>query len=79
MPIKSNLSKILGERRIKMSELAENAGIAKNTVLSLYHEKAKGVTFDVLEKICTTLDCQPGDLFEYIPDKEEAPTNAAQV
>ena len=79
MPIRSNLSRILGERRLKMSELAESAGVAKNTVLSLYHEKAKGVTFDVLEKICAALNCQPGDLFEYIPAKKEESTHATQV
>ena len=68
MSIKVNLSRILGERRIKITELAENAGVAKNTVMALYHERAKGVTWDVLEKICTALKCQPGDLLEYIPD-----------
>jgi putative transcriptional regulator len=71
MPIKIHLSRILGERRIKITELANDAGIAKNTVMGLYHERAKGVTFDVIEKICETLNCQPGDLIEYIPDKDE--------
>jgi putative transcriptional regulator len=70
MAIKSNLSRILGEKRIKMSELAEKAGVAKNTVLQLYHERAKGVTFEVLNKICTTLNCTPGDLLEFVPDDE---------
>jgi len=79
LPIKSNLSRILGERRIKMLELADNAGIAKTTVLSLYHEKAKGITFEVLEKVCAALNCQPGDLFEYVPDKKEESVYATQV
>lgn len=43
MPIKSNLSRILGEWRIKITELAERAGVANNAVLALYHERAKGV------------------------------------
>ncbi len=71
MTIKINLSRILGEKRIKMSELAEEAGLAKNTVLSLYHERAKGITFEVLDKICITLDCQPGDLLTRVPKEEE--------
>jgi len=66
MAIKCNLSRILGERRIKMAELAKRAGLAPNTVLALYHERAKGVTFEVMDKICEALGCQPGDLFERI-------------
>ena len=66
MAIKCNLSRILGERRIKMIELARMAGVAENTVRFLYHEQAKGVTFEVLDKLCAALDCQPGELFERV-------------
>ena len=68
MTIKIHLSRMLGEKRMKMSGLADEAGLAKNTVLSLYHERAKGVTFEVLNKLCEALDCQPGDLLEYLPE-----------
>jgi putative transcriptional regulator len=68
--IKSNLSRILGEKRMKMTELAEKAGVAKNTVIGLYHERAKGVTFEVMDKICKALNCQPGELFEHVEDKD---------
>lgn len=71
MPIKVNLSRILGERRIKITEMSNRAGIAKNTVMALYHERAKGVTWDVLDKVCAALSCQPGDLLEYVPDKQD--------
>lgn len=71
MPIKSNLSRILGERRIKITELAEMAGVSNNTVMALYHERAKGVTFDVLEKICVALDCEPGDILSLIKEKDQ--------
>ena len=66
MAIRCNLSEILGRRRIKMTELAEKAGLAYGTVLSLYHERAKGVTFEVMDKICEALECQPGELFERV-------------
>lgn len=71
MAIKSNLSRMLGERRIKITELAKIAGVANNTVMGLYHEKAKGITFDVLEKLCIALNCQPGELLEYIPEQQK--------
>ena len=70
MPIKIQLSRMLGERRMKMSELASKADVTRNTVNSLYHERAKGVTFEVMSKLCKTLNCTPGDLFEFVPDDE---------
>lgn len=66
MAIKVHLSRILGEKRINISELAKMAGISRNTATALYHEEAKGVTWDVLEKLCIALNCQPKDLLEYI-------------
>ncbi len=69
--IKNNLSEILGRKRLKMSELAEMAGLNRNTVLNLYHAKSTRIEFGVLNKLCAALDCQPGDLIEYIPDKKE--------
>ncbi|WP_371380937.1 helix-turn-helix domain-containing protein [Sporomusa aerivorans] len=70
MTIKCHLSRILGEKRINISELSKMAGIARNTATALYHEDAKGVTWDVLEKLCAALNCQPGDLLEYIPARD---------
>lgn len=68
--IKNNLSEILGKKRIKMSQLSVITGLNKNTVLNLYHEKSTRIEFQVLDKLCAALDCQPGDLLEYIPDQE---------
>lgn len=69
--IKNNLSEILGKKRMKMSELAEMAGLNKNTVLNLYHEKSTRIEFQVLDKLCMALNCQPGDLLEYVPDVDD--------
>lgn len=66
MAIKCHLSRMLGERRMKMLELAKRAGIAENTVRGLYYEKAKGVTFEVMDKICGVLECEVGELFEKV-------------
>jgi putative transcriptional regulator len=63
--IKCHLSRIMGEQKINMASLAEKAGVSKNTVRSLYHEDAKGITWEVLAKLCEALGCQPGDLLEF--------------
>ena len=56
---------------MKMSHLAAAAGISKLTVAALYHEDAKGITFEVLGKICAALGCQPGELLEYVVGERE--------
>ena len=66
--VKCNLSRILGEKKMKMSELAKQSGVSKTTILSLYHEGAKGVTFEVLSKIGTALNCELSDLLEFIEE-----------
>lgn len=71
LAIKIHLSRILGERRINISELAKMACISRNTATALYHEDAKGITWDVLEKLCSALNCQPGDLMEYVSEKQD--------
>ena len=66
--IASNLSEILGRKRIKMSELAQKAGINKNTVLNLYHNRSTRIEFEVLNKICNVLECTPSDILQHTPD-----------
>lgn len=69
--IKIHLSKILGIKRMNMSELAKQTGLSRNTVFLLYHEKSERVDLSTLDKLCVTLDCQPGDLLEHVPDNKE--------
>lgn len=68
MAIRSVLSTRLGEKRIKMSEVVRNTGLAKSTVHNLYHDRVRKVDYQVLDKLCKYLNCQPGDLLEYIPE-----------
>jgi len=66
--INSNLSALLGSKRIKMSELARMAGINKNTVLNLYHNRSTRIEFEGLNKICKILECSPKDILYHTPD-----------
>ena len=65
--VKIHLSRILGEQRLSQKRLAEMAGIRPNTVNAIYHEQVRRIDFDVLDRICRALHCQPGDLLAYIP------------
>lgn len=71
MAIVSKLSTRLGERRLKMSDVVKNTGLAKATVHNLYHDRVTRVDYHVIDKICAYLNCQPGDLLEYISDKPQ--------
>lgn len=66
--IKNNLSKILGEKRMKMAELQRLTGLGKTTIIRLYHNKTTNIDFNTMNKLCAALDCTAHDLFEYIPD-----------
>ena len=70
MPIKVHLGRLLGERKLRASEVARKTGINKNTLSSLYNEKVSGIRFDTLEKLCKFLDCSIGELIEYVPDEK---------
>jgi putative transcriptional regulator len=68
MTIKSRLAVILAEREMKLTELEEKTGISLNNLSILKTGKAKAVRFSTLNEVCKALNCQPGDLFQYIPD-----------
>ncbi len=68
--IEVNLDIILAIKRMTSAELAERIGITQANLSVLKTGKAKAVRFSTLESICKELDCQPGDILKYIPDKE---------
>ena len=70
MPITVNLDVMLARRKMRSKELAERIGITEQNVSLLKSGKVKGVRFDTLEKICSILQCQPGDLLVYEADAD---------
>lgn len=69
MPIVVNLDVMLAKRKIRGKELAIDIGITEQNLSLLRTGKVKGVRFSTLEEICRILECQPGDILEYIPDE----------
>ena len=66
-----NLDVMLAKRKVSVTELSERLGITMANVSILKNGKAKAVKLETLNKICRILDCQPGDILEYVPDPEE--------
>ena len=68
--IKNHLSKLMGEKRYSIVEVAKKTGMSTSTISNLYNEKVKRLDFDTLEKLCQLFNCNVQDLIEYIPDDE---------
>jgi len=64
------LDRMLAERKISSKELAERAGISQVNMSRIKTGKVSAVRFSTLDAICRALDCQPGDVLEYMPDDE---------
>ena len=68
--IVTRLDRVLADRKVTSKELSERIGISQVNLSRLKTGKINAVRFSTLEAICQALDCQPGDLLEYIPDDE---------
>ena len=72
MAIVVRLDVMLALRKVRSKELADAIGITEANLSLLKSGKVKGVRFQTLEAICEQLDCQPGDLLEYVPGESAA-------
>lgn len=71
MSIIVNLDVMMAKRKMSVTRLSEELNITMANVSILKNGKAKAVKLETLNKICKALNCQPGDILEYIPDEEE--------
>lgn len=69
MGIAINLDAVLHDRRMTLTELADRIGITLANLSILKTGKARAIRFTTLDAICAALQCQPGDILEYRPDK----------
>ena len=71
MAIVVNLDVMMAKRKMSLGELAQKVDITMANLSILKNNKARAVRFSTLEAICKALDCQPGDLMEFLPDGAE--------
>ncbi len=72
-----NLDVVLAQRKMQLSQLAEQIGITVPNLSILKSGRARAVRFSTLDAICDALDCQPGDILAFEPNAEEKPDASA--
>ena len=66
-----NIDVMLAKRKMSVTELSNRVGITMANMSILKNGKAKAIKLETLSKICEVLQCQPGDVLEYVPESEE--------
>lgn len=70
MAIIVNLDVVMAKRKMSLNELSDKVGLTLSNLSILKTGKAKAIRFSTLEAICKVLECQPGDILEYIDEEE---------
>ena len=68
MPIIVNLDVMMAKRKMSLNELSEKVGLTLSNLSILKTGKAKAIRFSTLDAVCKVLNCQPGDILEYVED-----------
>lgn len=74
MAIIVNLDVMMAKRKMSLNELSDKVGLTLSNLSILKTGKAKAIRFSTLEIICNVLDCQPGDILEYVNDEQKTTT-----
>ena len=68
--IRCHLSRLMGEHKMKISDVARETGLHRNTITLLYRETASRIELDAIERLCSLFNCEVGDLLEYVVEKD---------
>lgn len=71
MAIIVNLDVMMARRKMSLMELSQRVDVTMANLSILKNNKARAVRFSTLAAICKALDCQPGDILEFVPDEED--------
>lgn len=63
--IRCHLSRLMGERKMNIADVARETGLHRNTITLLYKETATRVDLEAIDKLCTLFECEVGELFEH--------------
>lgn len=68
--VKCHLSRLMGERKLKVIDVARETGLHRNTITLLYNETATRIDIETINKLCALFGCEVGDLFEFVKDSQ---------
>ncbi len=68
--IRCYLSRMMGEKKMKISDVARETGLHRNTITLLYNETATRIDMETIDQLCRLFDCKVGDLLEFLPSSE---------
>ncbi|CDN90113.1 Transcriptional regulator, Cro/CI family [Hydrogenophaga intermedia] len=68
--IKCHLSRLMGERKLKISDVARDTGLHRNTITLLYQETATRIDLEAVNALCKYFSVDVADLFQYLPDED---------
>ena len=71
MPIILRLDRVMADRKMSLNELSEKVGVANVNLSKLKNGHVSAIRFSTLEAICDVLDCQPGDILEFVAEGED--------
>lgn len=69
--IRIKLSEVLGRKKMTRKKLSELIGVRPNTIGDLYNEKVRKIDLDLLDRMCTVLECSVSDLLEHVTETED--------
>lgn len=69
MSIVLRLDRMMADRKVSLNELAQRVGITNANLSNLKTGKVRAIRFTTLDAICKELECQPGDILQYVPDE----------
>ncbi|MEE9319320.1 MAG: helix-turn-helix transcriptional regulator [Granulosicoccus sp.] len=69
--IRCHLSRLMGEHKMKIADVARETGLNRNTVTLLYKETANRLELDAIDKLCELFECEVGELLEHVPEEME--------
>ncbi|WP_405081200.1 helix-turn-helix domain-containing protein [Pectobacterium versatile] len=77
--IRCHLARLMGERKMKISDVLRKTGLSRNTVSLMYKETAQKIDIEALDKLCRLFECEVADILEFANQNNDVPCEGSQT